>query len=81
MPGSRGDQGSPGVGGTRTTLRAGPRPPKRSGIASAPESRTVDPDGNPILIGSCSDGQPLEIVVALDDPEFVITVIPRRKRR
>jgi hypothetical protein len=50
-------------------------------IASAPESRTVDPDGNPILIGSCSDGQPLEIVVALDDPEFVITVIPRRKRR
>lgn len=50
-------------------------------IAAAPESRAVDSDGNPILIGADADGQPLEVVIALDDPEFVITVIPRRKRR
>jgi hypothetical protein len=50
-------------------------------IVAAPEARAVDTDGNPILTGSHGDGQPLEIVIALDDPEFVITVIPRRKRR
>jgi hypothetical protein len=50
-------------------------------IVAAPEVRAVDPDGNPILMGSHSDGRPLEIVIALDDPAFVITVIPRRKRR
>jgi len=50
-------------------------------IAAAPESRAVDSDGNPILIGTDDDGRLLEVVIALDDPPFVITVIPRRKRR
>jgi hypothetical protein len=35
----------------------------------------VDSDGNPILIGTDDDGRLLEVVIALDDPEFVITVI------
>jgi hypothetical protein len=34
-----------------------------------------------VLTGELEGGRPLEIVIALDDPEFVITVIPRRKRR
>lgn len=50
-------------------------------IAAAPDSRAMDSEGNPILIGADDNGRSLEIVIALDDPEFVITVIPRRKRR
>jgi len=50
-------------------------------IAATPEARAVDSDGNPILIGADDEGRPLEVVIALDDPEFVITVIPRRKLR
>jgi hypothetical protein len=50
-------------------------------IVSAPESRAVDSRGNPILTGTLKGDRPVEVVVALDDPEFVITVIPRRKRR
>ena len=50
-------------------------------IVAAPESRAVDSDGNSILSGADDRGRPLEVVIALDDPEFVITVIPRRKRR
>jgi hypothetical protein len=50
-------------------------------IAAAPEARAVGSDGNPILIGADDEGRPLEVVIALEDPEFVITVIPRRKLR
>jgi hypothetical protein len=50
-------------------------------IAAAPASHSTDSKGNPILTGYDDSGRLFEVVVALDDPEFVITVIPRRERR
>lgn len=41
----------------------------------------MDAAGNLIAVGECSDGRMVEIVLALDDPGYVITVIPRRKSR
>lgn len=34
----------------------------------------LDPDGRPIFAGRVRDGRLMEAVVALDDPEYVITV-------
>lgn len=51
------------------------------GIAAASEARRVDEAGNPIAIGRDSDGRLVEVVIALDDPGYVITVIARRKWR
>jgi hypothetical protein len=50
-------------------------------IAAAPESQGADQDGNCVLIGTLDAGHSVEIVIALDDPDFVITVIPRRTQR
>jgi hypothetical protein len=50
-------------------------------IVIAPERRRIDSKGNPIAVGRDSLGRTLEIVLALDDPGYVITVIARRKRR
>jgi hypothetical protein len=41
----------------------------------------MDDAGNLIAVGQCDDGRMVEIVLALDDPGYVITVIARRKRR
>ncbi|HEX5375544.1 MAG TPA: DUF4258 domain-containing protein [Solirubrobacterales bacterium] len=50
-------------------------------IAAMPDARRVDGRGNPIAIGRDERGRPIEIVVALDDLDYVITVIARRKQR
>jgi hypothetical protein len=34
----------------------------------------VDPQGRPIFAGKAGDGRPMEVVVALDAADFVITV-------
>jgi hypothetical protein len=39
-----------------------------------PASRTVDEQGNARLVGETRDGRPILVVVAGDDPGFVITV-------
>jgi hypothetical protein len=49
-------------------------------IVATPDSRAVDSDGNPILSGADDRGRAFEVVIALDDPEFVNTVIPRGRR-
>jgi Domain of unknown function (DUF4258) len=41
----------------------------------------VDTRGNPIVVGRDTRGRPVEVVVALDDSGYVITVIVRRKQR
>jgi len=50
-------------------------------IVISPEHRRIDDKGNPIAVGRDSTGRTLEIVLALDDPDYVITVILRRKPR
>jgi hypothetical protein len=42
-----------------------------------PASRTVDERGNARLSGETADGRPILVVVAGDDPDFVITVFLR----
>lgn len=49
-------------------------------LVAAPRLQTTDANGNAVLMGII-DGRCVEVVVALDDSGFVITVIPRRKRR
>jgi Domain of unknown function (DUF4258) len=39
--------------------------------------REFDERGNVRLIGETGDGRPILVVVAGDDPDFVITVFPR----
>jgi hypothetical protein len=34
----------------------------------------IDPDGRPIFAGQVRDGRLMEVVIALDDPGYVITV-------
>jgi hypothetical protein len=42
-----------------------------------PVTRDRDDRGNPRLTGQTADGRPILVVVAADDPEFVITVFLR----
>jgi len=50
-------------------------------VVDSPEAERRDAKGNPIAIGRDSVGRTLEVVVALDDPGFVITVIVRERPR
>lgn len=47
-------------------------------IVLAPESLLIDDVGNPIAVGADMTGRTIEVVLALDDPDFVITVIAKR---
>lgn len=47
------------------------------GTISGPMSSTTDDRGNARLLGRTGDGRPILVVVAHDDPAFVITVFPR----
>ncbi|MGH2783185.1 MAG: DUF4258 domain-containing protein [Thermoleophilaceae bacterium] len=42
-----------------------------------PAGRHLDDRGNPRLTGETGDGRPILVVVAADDPDFVITVFLR----
>jgi hypothetical protein len=42
-----------------------------------PVSRDIDDRGNARLAGETGDGRPILVVVAGDDPDFVITVFLR----
>jgi hypothetical protein len=48
-------------------------------LVAAPEARAEDLDGNPILFARDAEGRLVKIVVALDDPGFVITVITKER--
>jgi hypothetical protein len=39
----------------------------------------LDRRGNPIFVGSSGDGRPMKVVMALDAPDYVITVYGERK--
>ena len=45
--------------------------------AANPAGRTIDERGNARLAGETGDGRPILVVVAGDDPDFVITVFLR----
>jgi len=49
-------------------------------VAVEPDGWRMDEFGNPVAVGWIR-GVPVEIVIALDDPGFVITVIARRTMR
>jgi hypothetical protein len=44
---------------------------------STPARRDLDERGNARLAGETGDGRPILVVVARDDPDFVITVFLR----
>lgn len=46
---------------------------------SGPVTREVDDRGNARLAGIAADGRPILVVVAADDPDFVITVFRRTR--
>ena len=48
-------------------------------IISNPVHRELDVRGNARLAGQTGDGRPILVVVAGDDPEFVITVFLRSR--
>jgi hypothetical protein len=50
-------------------------------IVTGPDSTRVDVSGNLVAVGRDTRGRSIEIVTALDDPGYVITVIARRKSR
>lgn len=50
-------------------------------VVAAVEDRRTDEGGNPVVVGCDTEGRTFEVVLALDDPGYVITVIARRKRR
>jgi hypothetical protein len=50
-------------------------------IVAAPDAFSFDETGNPIAIGRDSSGRIVKVVIALDDPGYVITVIVKGKRR
>jgi hypothetical protein len=50
-------------------------------IALVPVGRRADARGNPIAVGKDARGRSVEVVVALDDLGYVITVIVRRKQQ
>jgi hypothetical protein len=60
-----------GAGFTRDAVEA---------MAADPDGWRMDELGNPVAVGWIRS-VPVEIVIALDDPGFVITVIARRKMR
>ncbi len=46
-------------------------------VTARPTSRERDDRGNARVIGETWDGRPILVVVAQDDPDFVITVFLR----
>jgi hypothetical protein len=50
-------------------------------IAAAPTVRTTDGRGNLIVVGRDERGRKIRIVIALDDPGYVTTVIVKGRRR
>ena len=46
-------------------------------VLADPADRSIDERGNQRLIGKAADGRPILVVVARDDPGFVITVFVR----
>jgi hypothetical protein len=53
------------------------RPEDIEATIAAPAARDVDDRGNARLTGATQDGRPILVVVARDDPDFVITVFLR----
>jgi hypothetical protein len=47
------------------------------GTVASPSSRELDERSNARLAGETGDGRPILVVVAGDDPDFVITVFLR----
>jgi hypothetical protein len=50
-------------------------------IVTGPDNTGIDVSGNLVAMGLDAEGRLIEIVTALDDPGYVITVIARRKSR
>jgi hypothetical protein len=50
-------------------------------VVASPRSRRFDVKGNPVIEGRDARGRSIEVVTALDDPGYVITVIARRRSR
>jgi hypothetical protein len=46
---------------------------------AGPARRGVDERGNERLVGEAADGRPILVVVARNDPDFVITVFARSR--
>jgi hypothetical protein len=46
-------------------------------IVAGPNVAGTDRLGNPVLVGNVEDGREVAIVVALDDPDLVITLMDR----
>jgi hypothetical protein len=46
-------------------------------VIAVPAAQDLDERGNARLVGTTSDGRPILVVVASDDPDFVITVFRR----
>lgn len=46
-------------------------------VVADPSSRELDERGNARLTGTAQDGRSILVVIAGDDPDFVITVFPR----
>jgi hypothetical protein len=46
-------------------------------VLAKPAGRATDERGNERLVGNAADGRPILVVVARDDPAFVITVFVR----
>ena len=55
----------------------GIRPEDVESVIAAPAARELDERGNARLIARVGDGRRILVVVAGDDPGFVITVFPR----
>ena len=49
-------------------------PEEVAAIARAATPATRDSRGRPIFAGRIADGRQIEVVMALDEPDFVITV-------
>jgi len=43
-------------------------------IVAAGQVSRIDPNRRPVFVGRVSDGRLMEVVIALDDPGYVITV-------
>jgi Domain of unknown function (DUF4258) len=51
-------------------------PPDAQAVVRAPSATDTDPRGNPRLTGPDANGGAIIVVVADDDPDFVITTFP-----